>query len=668
MTTCASRIKFNSIHKNRKNKRFYLCVSGFPFHHHHSFVHSLYHLCSSIRMKLIFIFFTDGQFQLLLNVKMNISLISEYKISFILHRIFQTFFGGLELNNRIITLGRKDSKTMTTDTNDSNFTMNNLIPGASSSTSSTSTSAWFIQLFIYIFPSFIGTIVSTLIDSALIDSYIGILSVSVIGFIFTMIMNIQPQKLANKTRPLIHIDDGWPIDASTAVMFKQNQPKQNLKYPNVKTIRQYQSQIIIIIIARSLISCSLLGMMVNSFRLKSIKFHVQPDNVMAIFIMLLVWFTFTTVHYSLIVGSPPETTAYSIKFRSIDSFNRSIYMLTLLLAITFASESIYSTITLIICCLPLLWLLGILPPIPALVFYLLEQINIVLLAGTASCYIWSLFMTIIFSITAITLSHFYLNGRRFLLTNLFTGFLVSNKWLFNMNQLQYWPYLIKMITSINAMIAIYWIQNRFLSIIRIQLFEILLTLLIIVYLVKYFKMIYVINVIKNPLNMIMSTRFISRIHSNRTFIMIIRILLHLFIPIICLLLIVQKLDNNNDRIMNRTITIKNFLFDILVFRMFRHCWQYPYRFGFQTLFIEILDSINYPINSHDNIIANINEWPLEARYFCLDLIRMIVIDFCHKFYMVMTILITSVMFRKQKIRYSWTIFGKLLQKKNQIIC
>nr|XP_027200557.1 pecanex-like protein 4 [Dermatophagoides pteronyssinus] len=260
---------------------------------------------------------------------MNISLISEYKISFILQRIFQTFFGA-------------------------------------TTTTTTKTASWIIQLFIYLFPSCIGMIISILIDLLLIDSYIGILCVSVFGFIFTMIMNIQPQKSANKTRPLIY-DGQWPTtDNQTSIqMFKQNHPKPNdhNKYlSNVKTIRQYQSQIILIIIARSLISCSLL----------------------AIFIMIFVWFTFTTVHYSLIIGAPPETTAYSIKFRSIDS---------------------------------------ILPPIPSLVFYILEQINIILLAGTATCYIWSSFITILFSFTAIILNHFYFTGRNYFLINLIIGFL-----------------------------------------------------------------------------------------------------------------------------------------------------------------------------------------------------------------------------------------------------
>ncbi|KAH9422770.1 Pecanex-like protein 4 [Dermatophagoides pteronyssinus] len=601
---------------------------------------------------------------------MNISLISEYKISFILQRIFQTFFGGLQLNNNN---KQNDSKT-TTDTNDVSSTNHhggNLITNESltslslATTTTTKTASWIIQLFIYLFPSCIGMIISILIDLLLIDSYIGILCVSVFGFIFTMIMNIQPQKSANKTRPLIY-DGQWPTtDNQTSIqMFKQNHPKPNdhNKYlSNVKTIRQYQSQIILIIIARSLISCSLLGMMTNSFGLKSIKFHNQSDDIIAIFIMIFVWFTFTTVHYSLIIGAPPETTAYSIKFRSIDSFNRSIYMLILLLTVTFIpNQSIYSTITLIICCLPFLWLLGILPPIPSLVFYILEQINIILLAGTATCYIWSSFITILFSFTAIILNHFYFTGRNYFLINLIIGFLSSNKWLFTMNQLHRWPYLIKIIISINSMIAICWISNDFLSIIQQEIFEILFILLIIVHLVKYFKMIYLMNMIKNPLNMIMSTRFFHRIYSNYIFIMIIRIFLHLFIPIVCLMLILQKLDNN-DRILNQTITIKHFLFDILVFRMFRHCWQYPYRFGFQTIFIIILDTIYHSFNynhhhHYNNIIANINEWPLEVRYFCLDIIRMFSIDFCHKFYMVITILFTSVMLRKQKIRYSWTIF------------
>ena len=54
------------------------------------------------------------------------------------------------------------------------------------------------------------------------------------------------------------------------------------------------------------------------------------------------------------------------------------------------------------------------------------------------------------------------------------------------------------------------------------------------------------------------------------------------------------------------------------------------------------------------------KWPIELKHFALSVALGIAIDFSHKLYLVLVILWASVFLKKQRLAFSWALFGKQL--------
>lgn len=222
---------------------------------------------------------------------MNIPLVSEYKVPFIFHRILQTFFGGFELS----------SSVSTPTTGDYSY-------------------SFLIRLFIYCFPSVVGIVFTMLIDNRLVDSYIGVLTASIIGFIFTftihLLSRIQPEMY--KTSPLV-----FSAEASTGVGTSKPQNLLQKLIPASK----YNSKALVL--GNCFMTSSLLGIMTHTFKLRQIRLSMHTGNFLTLCIFGLVWFTLAITHHSLTMGPPPETAAYSMTFNKMDCFNRPTHLLIL---------------------------------------------------------------------------------------------------------------------------------------------------------------------------------------------------------------------------------------------------------------------------------------------------------------------------------------------------
>ena len=117
-------------------------------------------------------------------------------------------------------------------------------------------------------------------------------------------------------------------------------------------------------------------------------FYGSNGNAVAWTLWTFGWFAVACAQYTLSVAPAPEPNEY----RQDDRFELRAYMRALyagaFVAFSLASESYPSlelannVLRVVFCCLPALWLAGVLPPLDVLPFYLVEQCHILLLGGT----------------------------------------------------------------------------------------------------------------------------------------------------------------------------------------------------------------------------------------------------------------------------------------------
>ena len=548
---------------------------------------------------------------------MNIPLVSEYKIPFILHRIIQTFFGGLQL---------------TTDT-----------------TITPTTNHLLIKLCVFLFPSSVGIVCSTLIEYRLVDSYIGVLIASVVGFLFTLIM----QLICSSHYELYRI--------GSLVLNDVNGKKPSFVQKILPGIRYYSKTLMLL---SCLLTSTLIGMTTYRFQLNNIRVFIHSSNVIAICIWLLVWFTMAIALHSLSLGPPPETATYSMAFNKINSMNRPVHLMIFAGIIEFF-PSAYQSCTLIICCLPFLWLLGVVPPITALLHYFLEQVNILVFGGTCSASLYSLILTIVTTSLILVITHFSLSHNYFLLTASLSAYLISNKWHSNMIQMARWPNAVKVVLCLSSIIAIFYLPFRFHN----QLMSTIVCLLCLVYTVRYTQQVYLVNKIKNPLSVLMSCKVLRNICTSRLTILVARICLHIgewpimfashssltvsvfvvVLPLVCLAFIQSQLKDESTTAKTESNVIR-LIHHILIFRMFRQVWQCPHQTAAIICILRLCSQWEY-----SRFIIN---WPVECQHLTIYVIISVAINFVRKLYLVLSILLSSILIKKQRLAYSWTLFGK----------
>lgn len=376
---------------------------------------------------------------------MNIPLVSEYKIPFILQRIIQTFFGGLN-----------------TETNG--------LP---------------VKLAIFLLAPVVGITTSCLIDNHQIDSYIAVLVTALFGFFFTLLIQVLSMVQLYQVSALV-LPDG-SVKKSSVI---------NRLLP----VARFHSKTLIILTC--VLSSSLMGIITHVFKIEHIQAHVHGNHLLALCVFLLVWFTTAIAHHSLTLGPPPETASYLMTFSKINSLNRPLHLLSLpVIVILFPSG--FLPCTLLICCLPFLWLLGIVPPVSALLYYLLEQANMILFAGSCS----SDFLALLISVTASSLvfvaCHWTLHGWKFLLATSLATFLLSNKWISNWSQLKSIPFAMKTVVCVGGIVGISWIPDSWES---LPLVFALVGLVGFTSVVHYSQQVYIGNQVKNPASALMDIR------------------------------------------------------------------------------------------------------------------------------------------------------------------
>lgn len=400
---------------------------------------------------------------------MNIPLVSEYKLPFIRHRLGQTFFGGFEL---FPFGGDADS-------------LPHWLPYA------------LAKVATFCLPSAVGIVFASLVDDQVMSPYIGVLASSGSGFLLTMstyilcAIQIEP----NKTTPL-------------AVATPPPPPGQQLMAAGEKTTRRVTlfDQLLPghgashYRVLHCLLLAILLGMCVHLYRFKTIHTVLSPNSLpLSTLIFVLVWFSHTVAQHSLVSGPLPETAAYSMTFNRLDCLNRPGHLLCVFLVqIIFPSSThVYLVGTMIMASLPFLWLLGLVPPLSALVHYLLEMVNIHLLGGTPSTSMISLLFTVMFTLTSISLCQLYLTRADLYLMSLaLLAYVVSNKWLGNIGHLRHYLSIFFRLVVVASIVALYHtpIQQY-----QHQLLSVVITLTSFIAVIRYSQHIYLFGILRNPL-------------------------------------------------------------------------------------------------------------------------------------------------------------------------
>lgn len=398
---------------------------------------------------------------------MNIPLVSEYKLPFIRHRLGQTFLGGFEL---FPFGGDADS-----------------LPH------------WFpyalAKVATFCLPSAIGIVFASLVDDQVMSPYIGVIASSGSGFLLTMSVYIlcAIQIKPNKTAPLTIISPGQQLMPASEKIAKMLNFYDHL-IPRHRSIH-YR-------ILHCLLLAILLGMCVYLYRFKIIHSRLSPNSIpLSIIIFVLVWFSHTVAQHSLMSGPLPETAAYSMTFSRLDCLNRPGHILCVFLVqiIFFSNTRVYLAGTVIMNSLPFFWLLGLVPPLLALVHYLLEMINIHLLGGTPGTSIISLLFTVLFTLASTSLCQLYLTQAKFYLMSLaLLGYVVSNKWQGNMSHLRQYLSIFYKLVIIVSIIAFFNTPTNFQQY-QHQVIMVVIALASSVTVIKYSQQIYIFGLFRNSL-------------------------------------------------------------------------------------------------------------------------------------------------------------------------
>jgi hypothetical protein len=274
---------------------------------------------------------------------MNIPLVSEYKIGFISHRIIQTFFGGFGYN-----VNQAEE-------------ISNLIV--------------FYKFLVFIYPLVIGIIFSVIIETNCLSELFGALISGIISFLIMITIH-----LLAKRQILIKIN---PIHNNEKVSESE---KRFL--PRIIPFAAKKPKVVILL--HSIISSSLISLSVYNLQLSLIYKFVSNDWFLAFALFFASWLTLIISHHSLTISPPPETATYATTLNTSDlisSLNRPFHVLIVLsfqLIDWIAFNNLYQSIpmcAILLSIYPFLWLLGFMPPLPALIQWLIERINDIIFGG-----------------------------------------------------------------------------------------------------------------------------------------------------------------------------------------------------------------------------------------------------------------------------------------------
>lgn len=550
---------------------------------------------------------------------MNIPLVSAYKVPFILHRISSTFFGGFELLDGFTSSSSPSS------------------PPSSPSPSSPSLSCLHLccsvrllaRLTLYLAPAVVGVVACVAIDVHLVEQrLLTLLSLALLDFSAVLALHWVADNFHRESHHHLRINNR-PLNQSQQSPSSESPAQQQRGRSNSSSLQQliqlsssssdesspnggtpekdhqhrrfFALQRHLNLLLLALIAGTLLSLMTALFAPSKLAHHFDGNLLLASATFVTGWFTFTVAHHSLTLGPPPEPAAYSMAFfrsssRSsedlgdkgcgfrgldLDRLNRPAHLLLplALLAGFFhggSNQAAVQLLTTFIALLPLLWLLGVVPPLTSTAHLFLETANGLLMGGSGGGVSQkSLAASVLLPGGAVLLAHFFLtSSAHFLLICSLVGFLASHKWAAGN-----WEAVVgsvrsflKMVVTLVAIVVVDQLVVGYLqpgisssaahqessqseshhqqqqqqlsaaytsssssfssahfsssSELEQTLTGALLLQLVLISLAKHSQRVYLFNWIKNPLDVFLSRRLLGRLHSNGPLITTVRVVLH----------------------------------------------------------------------------------------------------------------------------------------------
>lgn len=268
-------------------------------------------------------------------------LVSEYKLSFIGHRLVQTFFGGLDLRTE-----HDDRRSLVTEA---------------------------LKILLYCYPALIGIAFNLLIQFEVLNRY---LSAIVSAILSVLIMNSLHLMAIRHNCVQTH-----PIPMSSK--------PSNKVLSSVLPLSLLKTKLTLTV--NSVVGFLLVFLSVSQINLSVLQHNLNYQLLMAIMVYIMCWFAIINAHFSLTWGPPPETATYSTVQTNdrISSVNRPIHVILILTVITanielmsFPFVNSFCVLFLSLC--PLLWLFGVIPPVDALLEWAVERLNVVAFGGGPS--------------------------------------------------------------------------------------------------------------------------------------------------------------------------------------------------------------------------------------------------------------------------------------------
>ncbi|XP_028396003.1 pecanex-like protein 4 [Dendronephthya gigantea] len=173
--------------------------------------------------------------------------------------------------------------------------------------------------------------------------------------------------------------------------------------------------------------CSMVFLCLLPSRLQNLGY----DTATTVVLLIFNWLTLCIASHSLIIEPPPETAIFrSLDTVGLNAFMRPFYVTAIavvgVLARHYSSlEEISKVLYIVMAILPLLWTVGLLPPIDALFPWLGEQILVFALGGTYMASDSRLFFALLVSVISLVPAYFITNYTALMTYSAAIGFILS---------------------------------------------------------------------------------------------------------------------------------------------------------------------------------------------------------------------------------------------------
>ncbi|XP_041352688.1 pecanex-like protein 4 [Gigantopelta aegis] len=249
------------------------------------------------------------------------------------------------------------------------------------------------QIILWVVPWFLGGIFTIILELSYPDDEIKdnlVLYCSVYGscmFVFVLVIQtisavVQAQAQQEETRKLKDVKKKNIFSEEDEVEFDSCCGAETLEF--VTPAKAFKVNIIL----HALVSGIMCGLTLWYLMPNSLNLLYGYNYGATVVLHLLGWVTLCIAQYSLTATSPPEPAIFrTMDVYEVTTLTRPFYVF---LCITFHILNWYFSIFLVanqVMCvvfavLPVLWVTGILPPIDALVLWLMEQVHVLLLGGS----------------------------------------------------------------------------------------------------------------------------------------------------------------------------------------------------------------------------------------------------------------------------------------------